>query len=49
MYKVMQDKASKEWYACKKEMLGIGKLSWVIISTHTTRADALDAIEEEGI
>ena len=38
--KVVQDKKSKKWFVLEKQCVYIGKLNWVITSTHDTEQQA---------
>ena len=46
-YKIMYDREDGEWKFCNKEMIDIGKFSWVVISSFNTKEDAVKAMKEE--
>lgn len=47
--KVVQDKKSNKWLVLEKQCVYIGKLMWVIVSTHDTEQKARGLINVQPV
>lgn len=46
-YKIKYDQESGKWWLLKKEMIHIGKLTWVIVEEFCTKQAAQEMLENE--